>query len=131
MPMCLKNSIVKKRVLITANIDNYIQNRFETLGYSVDVKPEMAREELLHVISNYSVLIITTYTKVDKELIDKASNLKIVGRVGSGMENVDLTYCALKNIACVNSPEGNGNAVGENCLAMLLNLFNNINKANT
>ena len=118
------------KVLITANIDNYIQNRFETLGYSVDVKPEIAREELLQIISDYSVLIITTYTKVDKELIDKASNLKIVGRVGSGMENVDLTYCSLKNIACVNSPEGNGNAVGEHCLAMLLNLLNNINKAN-
>ncbi len=118
------------KVLITANIDNYIQNRFETLGYSVDVKPEIAREELLQIISDYSVLIITTYTKVDKELIDKATNLKIVGRVGSGMENVDLTYCSLKNIACVNSPEGNGNAVGEHCLAMLLNLLNNINKAN-
>jgi phosphoglycerate dehydrogenase-like enzyme len=51
------------KVLITANIDNYIQNRFETLGYSVDVKPEIAREELLQIISDYSVLIITTYTK--------------------------------------------------------------------
>jgi D-3-phosphoglycerate dehydrogenase len=78
------------KVLITADIDNYIQNRFETLGYLVDVKPEIAREELLQIISDYTVLIITTYTKVDKELIDKASNLKIVGRVGSGMENVDV-----------------------------------------
>ena len=122
---------MKKRVLITADIDNYIHNRFETLGYSVDVKPEIEREELLRIIADYTVLIITTYTKVDKELIDNAANLKIVGRVGSGMENVDVAYCIQKDIACVNSPEGNGNAVGEHCLAMLLNLFNNINKANT
>ena len=121
---------MNRRVLITADIDNYIQNKFEALGYSVDVKPEIEQSELLKVISEYSVLIITTYTKVDKVLIDVASNLKIIGRVGSGMENVDVAYCKQKNITCVNSPEGNGNAVGEHCLAMLLNLLNNINKAN-
>lgn len=122
---------MNKRVLITADIDNYIQNRFEILGYSVDVKPEIEREKLLQIIADYTVLIITTYTKVDKELIDKAINLKIVGRVGSGMENVDVAYCNQKSISCVNSPEGNGNAVGEHCLAMLLNLLNKITKANS
>ena len=121
---------MNKRVLITADIDNYIQQRFEALGYLVDVKPEIERDELFGIIAEYSILIITTYTKVDAELIDKATNLKIVGRVGSGMENVDVEYCKTKNISCVNSPEGNGNAVGEHCLAMLLNLLNNITKAN-
>lgn len=122
--------MMQKKVLITAEIDNYIQHRFEELGYWVDVKPDIERAELLAIISTYEVLIITTYTKVDKILIDSASNLKIVGRVGSGMENVDIEYCKQKKIACLNSPEGNGNAVGEHCLAMLLNLLNNINKAN-
>lgn len=121
---------MNKRVLITADIDNYLQQRFEALGYLVDVKPEIERDELFGIIAEYSILIITTYTKIDAELIDKATNLKIVGRVGSGMENVDVEYCKTKNISCVNSPEGNGNAVGEHCLAMLLNLLNNITKAN-
>lgn len=119
-----------KRVLITADIHPFIQHRFGSLGFSVDVFPEIDREHLLNIIYNYSVLIITTYTKVDKSLIDKATNLTIVGRVGSGMENVDTAYCQQKNIICVNSPEGNGNAVGEHCLAILLNLLNNITKAN-
>lgn len=121
---------MSKRVLITANIHPYLQNKLETLGYAVDVKEEIERSELLAIIDTYNILIITTYTKVDKELINKARNLKIVGRVGSGMENVDIAYCESKNIVCVNSPEGNGNAVGEHCLAMLLNLLNNITKAN-
>ncbi|MBK6273664.1 MAG: hypothetical protein IPF58_02765 [Saprospirales bacterium] len=121
---------MNKRVLITADLDNYLQQRFEALGYLVDVKPEIERDELFGIIAEYSILIITTYTKVDAELIDKATNLKIVGRVGSGMENVDVEYCKTKNISCVNSPEGNGNAVGEHCLAILLNLLNNITKAN-
>lgn len=119
-----------KRVLITAEIHSYLQNRLEFLDFEVDVIEEISREELLKIIPNYSILIITTYTKVDQELIDKAIQLKIVGRVGSGMENVDISYCKSKNIICVNSPEGNGNAVGEHSLAMLLNLLNNINKAN-
>ena len=118
-----------KRVLITAEIHPYLQQRFETLGFSVDIYPETAREKLLDIIADYSVLIITTYTKVDKILLDKASNLKLVGRVGSGMENIDINYCNEKNIICLNSPEGNANAVGEHCLAMLLNLLNNITKA--
>ena len=119
-----------KKALITAEIHPYIQQRFESLGFSVDVFPEIEKEILLEIIANYSALIITTYTKVDAELIDKATNLQIVARVGSGMENVDVSYCTQKNIICVNSPEGNGNAVGEHCLAMLLNLMNNITKAN-
>ena len=114
-----------KKVLITANIHPYLQNRLEKLGYFVQVKEDIERAELVAIIEVYEVLIITTYTKVDKELIDIARNLKIVGRVGSGMENVDIDYCKQKNIQCVNSPEGNGNAVGEHCLAMLLNLMNN------
>lgn len=121
---------MNKRVLITAEIHPYIQQRFESLGFMVDIFPEINREKLLEIIEDYTVLIITTYTKVDKQLIDKAINLSIVGRVGSGMENVDVAYCKTKNIVCVNSPEGNGNAVGEHCLAMLLNLLNNITKAN-
>lgn len=120
-----------KRVLITAEIHSYLQNKFESLGFIVDIFEEIEREKLLEIIPNYSILIITTYTKVDQELIDKAVNLKIVGRVGSGMENVDIEYCKNKNIVCVNSPEGNGNAVGEHSLAMLLNLLNNITKANS
>ncbi|HMV14587.1 MAG TPA: NAD(P)-dependent oxidoreductase [Chitinophagales bacterium] len=119
-----------RKVLITAAIDSYIQLRFEALGFCVDVYEEIQRDELLKIIAAYEVLIITTYTKVDKELLDIATNLKIVGRVGSGMENVDVIYARQKNISCVNSPEGNANAVGEHSLAMLLALCNKLYKAN-
>ncbi len=122
---------MNKKVLITADIHLYIQNKFEESNFSVDVIPEISPEKLLEIISDYSILIITTYTKVDREVIDKANNLRLIGRVGSGMDNVDVEYCKTKNIVCVNSPEGNGNAVGEHCLAMLLCLLNNITTANS
>lgn len=121
---------MKKSALITALVHPYIAERLTELGYTVDIKPAINSTDLLQIIDQYEILIITTYTKVDKELIDKATKLKIVGRVGSGMENVDVAYCNSKNIVCVNSPEGNANAVGEHCLAMLLCLMNNIVKAN-
>ncbi len=119
-----------KRALITAEVHSYLPQRLKALGFTVDIFPDIEREKLLQIIPDYTLLIITTYTKVDSILIDRAINLKIVGRVGSGMENVDTEYCHQKDIACVNSPEGNANAVGEHCLAMLLNVLNNINKAN-
>lgn len=119
-----------KKALITADIHPYLREQLEASGFSVDVIPEIDRTHLLEIIPAYSILIITTYTQVDKEVVDKATQLQLIGRVGSGMENVDVAYCTAKNIICVNSPEGNGNAVGEHCLAMLLSLLNNIPQAN-
>ncbi len=117
-------------VLITAEIHPYLQQRMETLGFSVEVKADIERAELLSIIDKYDILIITTYTKADAVLLDKAVRLKIIGRVGSGMENVNIKYAQQKHIHCINSPEGNGNAVGEHSLAMLLCLMNNITKSN-
>lgn len=119
-----------KKALITADIHPYLREQLEASGFSVDVIPEIDRTHLLEIIPAYSILIITTYTQVDKEVVDKATQLQLIGRVGSGMENVDVAYCTAKNIICINSPEGNGNAVGEHCLAMLLSLLNNIPQAN-
>ncbi len=119
-----------KKALITADIHPYLREQLEASGFSVDVIPEIDRTHLLEIIPAYSILIITTYTQVDKEVVDKATQLQLIGRVGSGMENEDVAYCTAKNIICVNSPEGNGNAVGEHCLAMLLSLLNNIPQAN-
>ena len=77
------------KALITADIHPYLQQRLEVLGYNVVVKMEINRAELLDIIADFDMLIITTYTKVDKAVIDKAVQLKVIGRVGSGMENID------------------------------------------
>ncbi|MEZ5036158.1 MAG: NAD(P)-dependent oxidoreductase [Chitinophagales bacterium] len=118
-----------KKAFITADIHPFLQHQLET-KYIVDVDVAVSREKLLSVIEQYEILVITTYLKVDKELIDKALNLKVVARVGSGLENVDVDYAKSKGIYVINSPEGNANAVGEHTLGILLNLMNKINSSN-
>src|SRR5690606_27351888 len=69
-------------------------------------------------------IVIRSRFEIDKTFIDKAKNLKFIGRVGAGLENIAIAYAEQKNIQLFAAPEGNCNAVGEHALAMLLSLFN-------
>lgn len=122
---------MKPKVLITAKeVHEQIPYELRTMGYEVNHLPEPSEEELLKVIELYEGLIITTYTKVNQAILDKAALLKFVGRVGSGLENVDVNAAEQKGVQVFSSPEGNGNAVGEHALGLLLNLMNKISIAN-
>ena len=74
-------------------------------------------------------IVIRSRITIDKDFLDKATTLKFIARCGAGMESIDVEYATKKGIACLNSPEGNRNAVGEHALGMLLMLFNNLNRA--
>jgi D-3-phosphoglycerate dehydrogenase len=84
--------------------------------------------ELLMELEDADILIVRS-KKIDKSIINNTKQLKIIGRAGSGLENIDIKYAESKGIKCINSPEGNRDAVGEHAIGMLLMLLNKLKKA--
>lgn len=115
-----------KKVLVLDKGHSILSEKLLDAGFELDYYLSVSREQLFEIISQYSVLIVRSKLLVDKELIDRAVNLKVIGRIGAGMDAIDTDYAEKKGIVCLNSPEGNRDAVGEHCLGLLLALFNKI-----
>lgn len=97
---------------------------------AVDVKLGLKPEQIVEIIGEYDALMIRSGTRVTKEIIDAGTNLKIIGRAGVGVDNVDVPAATRRGIIVVNSPEGNTIAAAEHALAMMLSLSRYIPDAN-
>jgi D-3-phosphoglycerate dehydrogenase / 2-oxoglutarate reductase len=118
-----------QNIIITAPTHPYLIKTLQDKGYTVIYEPSITYTGLLLIINQAKGLVVTTRLKIDKAMLDKATQLQWIGRLGSGMEKIDEVYAAQKNIKCYSTPEGNRQAVAEHTLALLLNLSKNITKS--
>ena len=104
--------------------------QLNSLGFTNDEDYTSSKAEIIAKIHLYDGLIIRSRFSIDASFLEKGKNLKFIGRVGAGLENIDCSYTKNNGITLIAAPEGNRNAVGEHTLGMLLSLFNKLNKAN-
>jgi D-3-phosphoglycerate dehydrogenase / 2-oxoglutarate reductase len=115
--------------LITEEFHPILSTRLSEAGIVIDCLPEIDTAGVMEIIEKYQVIIVNSKIILDANVLSKAKNLKVIGRVGSGLDIIDLEYCRKNQIEVCSSPEGNANAVGEHALGLLLSVMNNITRS--
>jgi D-3-phosphoglycerate dehydrogenase len=105
--------------------------QLEQVGFINHADFTSSKQEIEAKIQDYQGIVIRSRFKIDKQFLDKATNLQFIARVGAGLESIDCDYATSKNIALIAAPEGNCNAVAEHTLGMILSLFNKLNIADS
>lgn len=119
------------KVIVTERIADEGIEILKKNGLEVDTKYNLSSDELKSIINDYDAIIIRSVTKVNKDLLDCATNLKVVGRAGVGVDNIDVDECTKKGIIVVNTPESNIMAAAELAVGLAFCVFRNIPQANS
>ncbi len=118
-----------KRILISDKTHEVLPQRLREAGFDVSVEPDHDYESLVQAAQGCEGLVVRSKVIVDSAFIDRVPSLRCIGRVGAGMETIDVDYAEKHGVCCLNSPEGNRDAVGEHAVGLLLALFDNIARA--
>lgn len=118
------------KVLISDSMSDAAQKIFEKNKISVDVKTGLSEEEIIKIIPEYEGMVVRSATKVTKNIILAAKNLKVIGRAGAGVDNIDVPVAKENNMIVVNTPGGNANATAEHALALIMSVLRKIPFAN-
>ena len=117
------------RVLVSDNLSQVGIDILKNAGLEVDVKTGLTPEELKKIIGDYDGLAIRSATRVTAEILEAAHKLKVVGRAGIGLDNVDIPTASQKGIVVMNAPDGNATTAAEHAISMMMSLARNIPQA--
>ena len=118
------------KVLISDSMSNVAQKIFEKNNIAVDVKTGLSEDEIIKIIPEYDGMVVRSATKVTKKILDAANNLKVIGRAGAGVDNIDVPVAKEKNMIVMNTPGGNANATAEHAFALIMSVLRKIPFAN-
>ena len=118
------------KVLISDSMSNVAQKIFEKNNIAVDVKTGLSEDEIIKIIPEYDGMVVRSATKVTKNIIEAAKNLKVIGRAGAGVDNIDVPMAKEKNMIVMNTPGGNANATAEHAFALIMSLLRRVPFAN-
>jgi D-3-phosphoglycerate dehydrogenase / 2-oxoglutarate reductase len=115
-----------RTIILAGKTHPWLSQQLQMHGYKVMDQPGISYDDLGVILPVAEGLIVTTSLQIDRALLEKAMQLKWIGRLGSGMELIDVSFAESRGIKCISSPEGNREAVAEHVLGLLLSLLNNI-----
>ena len=115
--------------LITDRVQKILLELLEKEGIKFDYLPDIEKDDLMRIIRNYDFIIVRSRTKINREVLDKAVNLKVIIRYGVGLDNIDVNYAREKGIKVFNTPRAFTEAVAELTLAMMLGLLRGVGEA--
>ncbi len=118
------------KVLISEKMDDAGLALLKESGLEVDDRPKISREELLDIIGNYDALIVRSATQVNEELYDHAAKLKVIGRAGNGVDNIEMEGASKRGIIVANTPDANTVTTAEHTISLLLASNRKIAQAN-
>lgn len=119
-----------KKIIITDSVDSKCVSILEAAGHSVLYKPGMPKEEIQKVIKDYNGLVVRSATKVTSDLIALMDNMEVIGRAGTGVDNIDVDSATRKGIIVMNTPGGNTVSTAEHTMALMLTMCRNTAQAN-
>jgi len=118
------------KVLISDSMSNIAQKVFEKNNIQFDVKTGLSEEEIIKIIPEYDGMVVRSATKVTKNIILAAKKLKVIGRAGAGVDNIDVPTAKKNNMIVMNTPGGNSNATAEHAFALIMSVLRKIPFAN-
>jgi len=111
------------KVLISDSMSNNAQKIFEKNNIQFDVKTGLSEEEIIKIIPEYDGMVVRSATKVTKNIISAAKKLKVIGRAGAGVDNIDVPTAKKNNMIVMNTPGGNSNATAEHAFALIMSVL--------